>query len=55
MGRMVLCSLLPGSSLVTPVVKNLPLMQETQIQSLSQEDLEKEMATCSSLIAWEIP
>ena len=30
--------------------------QETQIQSLGQEDtLEKEMATHSSLLAWEIP
>ena len=56
MSRMVLCSLLPGASLVTQVVKNLPLMQETQIQSLGQEDpLEKEVATHSSFIAWEIP
>ena len=31
-------------------------MQETQVQSLSQEDpLEKEMATDSSILAWEIP
>ena len=31
-------------------------MQETQVQSLGQEDpLEKEMATHSSIIAWEIP
>ena len=31
-------------------------MQETQIQSLGQEDaLEKEMATHSSVLAWEIP
>ena len=45
-----------GASLVTQVVKNLPLMQETQIQSLGQEDpLEKEVATRSSFIAWEIP
>ena len=37
-------------------VKNLPAMQETQIQSLGQEDpLEKEMATYSSILAWEIP
>ena len=36
-------------------VKNLPAMQETQVQSLGWEDLlEKEMATHSS-IAWEIP
>ena len=37
-------------------VKRLPAMQETQVQSLSQEDpLEKEMANCSSILAWEIP
>ena len=31
-------------------------MQETQVQSLVQEDpLEKEMASCSSILAWEIP
>ena len=37
------------------VVKNLPLMQETQVQSLGWEDpLEKEMATHSSNFAWEI-
>ena len=37
-------------------VKNSPAMQETQVQSLSQEGLlEKEMATHSSILAWEIP
>ena len=37
-------------------VKNLPAMQETQVQSLGQEDpLEKEMATHSSILAWKIP
>ena len=31
-------------------------MQETRVQSLGQEDpLEKEMATHSSILAWEIP
>ena len=36
------------------VVKNLPVRQETQVQSLSQEGpLEKEMATHSSILAWE--
>ena len=45
-----------GASLVTHVVKNLPAMQETQVQSLSQEDpLEREMATHSSVLAWRIP
>ena len=38
------------------MVKNLLLVQETQVPSLSQEDpLEKEMATCSSILAWRIP
>ena len=38
------------------IVKNLPAVQETQIQSLGQEDpLEKEMATHSSIRAWKIP
>ena len=42
----------PGGS----VVKNLPEMQETQIQSLGREDaLEKEMATHSITFAWETP
>ena len=37
------------------MVKNLPAMWETQVQSLGQEDpLEKEMATHSSILAWEI-
>ena len=37
-------------------VKSLPAMQETQFQSLGQEDpLEKEMATHSSILAWRIP
>ena len=38
------------------MVKNLPAMQERQVQSLGQEDpLEKEMATHSSILALEIP
>ena len=38
------------------MVKNLPAMQETQVQSLDQEDpLEKEVATHSSILAWRIP
>ena len=37
------------------MVKNPPAKQETQVQSLGQEDpLEKEMATHSSILAWEI-
>ena len=36
--------------------KNLPATQETQVRSLGQEDtLEEEMATHSSILAWEIP
>ena len=38
------------------MVKHLPTMRETQVQSLGQEDLqEKEMATHSSILAWKIP
>ena len=36
-------------------VKCLPTMWETQVQSLGQEDLEKEMATHSRILAWKIP
>ena len=37
-------------------VKRLPTMRETRVQSLGQEDLlEKEMATHSNILAWEIP
>ena len=42
--------------LVAQSVKNLPAVKETWVQSLAWEDpLEKEMATHSSIIAWEIP
>ena len=42
----------PGGS----ELKNLPAKQEMQVQSLGQEDpLEMEMATHSSILAWEIP
>ena len=38
------------------MVKNLPEMQETWVQSLGREDpLEKEMATHSIILAWRIP
>ena len=44
------------SSLVAQMVKRLPVMQETWVQSLVQEDpLEKEMATHSSTLAWKVP
>ena len=42
-------------SLVAQIVKRLPTMQETQVRSLGREDLEKEMATHSSILACEIP
>ena len=42
--------------LVAQTVKNQPAMQETWVQSLSQEDpLEKVMATHSNILAWRIP
>ena len=38
------------------MVKHLPTMRETRVQSLGQEDLlEKEMATLSSILAWKNP
>ena len=41
---------------MTQMVKNLPAIQETWVQSLSREDpLEKEMATHSSIFVWRIP
>ena len=44
------------ASLVARTVKNLPIMQETCVQSLGQEDsLEKGMATHSTILAWRIP
>ena len=49
--------LLPShlGSLVVELIKNLPAVQETQVQSLGWENLlEKEMATHSSILAWEI-
>ena len=43
-------------SLDAQTVKNLPAIQETQVQSLGQEDpLEKGMATHSSTLAWRSP
>ena len=43
------------TSLVVQMVTSLPAVQETQVWSLDREDpLEKEMATCSSILAWKI-
>ena len=47
---------LKGTSLVAQTVKHLPIMQETWVQSLGQEDpLEKAVAPLSSTLAWKIP
>ena len=44
------------ASLVAQMVKHLPAMRETWVQCLGLEDhLEKEMATYSSILAWETP
>ena len=55
---MLFCMSYPvlGISLVAQMVKPLPAMQETWVQSLVWEDpVEKEMATHSSILAWEVP
>ena len=47
---------LQRTSLVAQMVKHLPTMWETRVQSLGREDLlEKEMATHSSILAWKNP
>ena len=44
------------TSLVAQMIKNLPAMRETQVQSLGWEDpLEEVMATHPSTLAWRIP
>ena len=49
-------SIIPERWRTAQSVKTLPAVQETQVQSLSKEDpLEKEIATHSSIPAWEIP
>ena len=48
-------SILDHASLVAQMVKRLPAMRETQVQSLGWESpLEKEMAIHSSILAWKI-
>ena len=43
------------TSLVAQMVKHLPTMWETRVQSLGQEDLlEKKLTTHSSILAWKI-
>ena len=50
------CKLLGTMSPVAQMVKHLPAMQETWIQSLGQEDpLEKKKATHFNILAWETP
>ena len=49
-------SCLKWASLLAQLVKNPPVMQETQVRSLGQEDPpEQEMATHSRVLAWRIP
>ena len=51
-----MCQALPWASLVAQIVKNLPAVQETWVQSLGWEDLlEEGMATHSSILARRIP
>ena len=43
-------------ALVVQIIKNLPAMRETRVQSLGRKDpWRKEMATHSSILAWRIP
>ena len=45
----------PGAPLAAQLVQNLPVMQETWVQSLGWEDpLEKGKATHSTILAWKI-
>ena len=56
LGKFILSPYIFCNSLVAQTVKNLPAMQETQVPSLGREDLvQKEIATHSSILAWEIP
>ena len=44
------------ASLVAQMIKRLPAMRETQVQSPGREDpMEEEMVTHSSILAWKIP
>ena len=44
------------ASLMAQMVKSMPAMQETQVQSMGWEDpLEKGLTTHSSILAWRIP
>ena len=55
-GFVLITARLIWALMVAHMVKNLPAMQETWVQSLGWEDsLEKRMATHSSILAWRIP
>ena len=55
-GSKLLMALTPLEEKVAQMAKNLPAMQETQVQSLGWEDpLEKETATQASILSWRIP
>ena len=50
------CVIGAWASLVAQLAKNLPAIQETWVQSPSREEsLKEEMATHSSILAWDIP
>ena len=49
-------TVLSWASLLAQMVRKLPAMQKTQVQSLGREDpMEKGMVTHSSILAWRIP
>ena len=55
-GYMYVCIDIDIASLVAQMVEHLPVMQETQVQSLGREDPpEKGMATHCIFLAWRIP
>ena len=55
-GRVKEDAMSTSAALIAELVKNMPAMQETQVQFLGWEDpLEKEMATHSNILAWRIP
>ena len=54
--ELIIGSSLGWASQVAQMVKNLPAVQKTWIQSLGQENtLEEEMATHSRILAWKMP
>ena len=56
MAKKIFSPMFSGAFLVAQMVKYLPAMWETWVQSLGWEDsLEKDMATHSSILAWRIP